>query len=184
MHPPLRIGLDLWLLHEGAVPALHDTVSCSSRHPLSLWRPDSGSIGVEADRYSATSKNFGAGLGPWSRTHLRSGFCCGKSTFITSNTAHNLQDVQCCVRSSQIATLVLRPSTTATMTTFTKITAHQTASIYTSPDQIIAEINPLIYGGFTEYFTFPTPEACKLTVTDTRDAAFMAVSMIPTTDMA
>jgi alpha-N-arabinofuranosidase len=37
------------------------------------------------------------------------------------------------------------------MTTFTRISTDETPSIYTSPDQVISDISPLIYGGFTEY---------------------------------
>jgi hypothetical protein len=36
------------------------------------------------------------------------------------------------------------------MTSFTKILSQNEASIYTSPDQAISDINPLMYGGFTE----------------------------------
>lgn len=37
------------------------------------------------------------------------------------------------------------------MTTFTKIADKDEPSIYTSADHVIADINPLMYGGFTEY---------------------------------
>jgi predicted glutamine amidotransferase len=36
------------------------------------------------------------------------------------------------------------------MTSFTKTLPQNEASIYTSPDHAIADINPLMYGGFTE----------------------------------
>jgi hypothetical protein len=36
------------------------------------------------------------------------------------------------------------------MTSFTKTLSQNEASIYTSPDQAISDINPLMYGGFTE----------------------------------
>jgi hypothetical protein len=37
------------------------------------------------------------------------------------------------------------------MTTFTKVSDSENPSIYTSPDYTISHIDPLIYGGFTEY---------------------------------
>jgi alpha-N-arabinofuranosidase len=37
------------------------------------------------------------------------------------------------------------------MTTFTRISENEAPTIYTSPSHVIAEINPMIYGGFLEY---------------------------------
>jgi hypothetical protein len=37
------------------------------------------------------------------------------------------------------------------MTTYTRTAPGEQPAIYTSPEHIISKINPLIYGGFTEY---------------------------------
>jgi hypothetical protein len=38
-----------------------------------------------------------------------------------------------------------------TMTTYTRAASGEQPAIYTSPEHIISRIDPLIYGGFTEY---------------------------------
>jgi alpha-N-arabinofuranosidase len=37
------------------------------------------------------------------------------------------------------------------MATYTRIKDEAEASIFTSPKHVVADINPLMYGGFTEY---------------------------------
>lgn len=79
------------------------------------------------------------------------------------------------------------------MTTYTQIKEGVEPSIFTSSKHVVADINPLIYGGFTEYvYLSPLSNTIHYThriltednATGIWEDVYMAASTIPPTPMA